>query len=408
MSTIRTIIDRVNENKPNVLSQATLVAWLAELDGKIAMDIFLMDMVELPQFQYDPEADLDRELLVKFPHDDIYYYWLCAKIDAENGEYNKYQNTMQLYNASYSNFVQWFLTVYEPAQGGCCRRHNVTHYISAYGLAVQQGFQGTLDEWLVSLGGKQGIQGIQGIPGEPGAAGKDGYTPKKGVDYYTPEEQQALLANVLGSEQITQMEKDLADIKADLAYVPIDITGITCLQAKVHEMGTTIQEVSISWALNKIPVKQTMNSELLEEDDRQQTYSNLSITQNKTYTLVVTDERENTDSASVSITFLNGVYYGALDVSESYEDFSDMILQLTRKLQSSKALTFTADAGATERLAFAIPSRYGTPTFTVGGFEGGFSKLLTEEFTNASGYTEDYDLWVSDNLGLGSTTVVVK
>lgn len=162
MSTIRSIIDRVNENKPNALSLSTMVAWVAELDGKIAIDIFLLDIVELPQFQYDPETDMDRELLVKFPHDDLYYYWLCAKIDAENGEYNKYQNTMQLYNASYDNFVQWFLTVYEPAHGVCCRRKNATHYISAYGLAVKQGFTGSLDEWLVSLIGSKGDRGADG------------------------------------------------------------------------------------------------------------------------------------------------------------------------------------------------------------------------------------------------------
>jgi hypothetical protein len=44
----------------------------------------------------------------------------------------------------------------------------------------------------------------------------------------------------------------------------------------------------------------------------------------------------------------------------------------------------------------------------VGGFEGGFSKAATFDFTNASGYTESYDVWLSDEMNLGSTSVKVS
>ena len=49
---------------------------------------------------------------------------------------------------------------------------------NAYELAVQQGFVGTLDEWLASLKGKDGKDGSDG------ADGADGHTPVKGVDYF--------------------------------------------------------------------------------------------------------------------------------------------------------------------------------------------------------------------------------
>lgn len=35
----------------------------------------------------------------------------------DNGEYNKYQNSMEQFNAHYGNFVRWFASTYEPAQG---------------------------------------------------------------------------------------------------------------------------------------------------------------------------------------------------------------------------------------------------------------------------------------------------
>lgn len=48
--------------------------------------------------------------------------------------------------------------------------------LSAYQVAVQHGFEGTEDEWLISLKGEQGIQGIQGPQGEPGPQGPKGDT----------------------------------------------------------------------------------------------------------------------------------------------------------------------------------------------------------------------------------------
>jgi hypothetical protein len=90
---------------------------------------------------------------------------------------------------------------------------------------------------------------------------------------------------------------------------------------------------------------------------------------------------------------------------------SAAILGLNKRLQAGKGLTFTANAGSLQRIAYAMPVRYGTPAFWVGGFEGGFSAVQFNEpfvFENAAGYKEQYAVWLSDNTGLGSTTVEVR
>lgn len=51
------------------------------------------------------------------------------------------------------------------------------YYMSAYGLAVRQGFKGTLDEWLASLQGMPGKDGAQGPPGK--AFTYDDFTPEQ-------------------------------------------------------------------------------------------------------------------------------------------------------------------------------------------------------------------------------------
>ena len=50
---------------------------------------------------------------------------------------------------------------------------------------------------------------------------------------------------------------------------------------------------------------------------------------------------------------------------------------------------------------------YGTPVFNVGGFDGGFTKAASISFTNASGYTEEYAVYRSDNSNLGTKTIKV-
>lgn len=44
---------------------------------------------------------------------------------------------------------------------------------SAYDIAVENGFEGTMEEWIVSLKGEQGITGPKGDPGEKGEPGQD-------------------------------------------------------------------------------------------------------------------------------------------------------------------------------------------------------------------------------------------
>lgn len=172
MTTIRKIIERVDRKIENPYDDVTKLEWIAQLDGKIAMNVMLMDMAELEQFNYSYPDDLDKQPLVKFPYDELYDLWIAARIDAQNQEWDRYANSVEYYNAFYGEFVNWFLSTYQPGQGrmepGTHRPGTVSYYITAYGLAVMQGYKGTLDEWLVSLSayGQAVSQGFEGTMAE--------------------------------------------------------------------------------------------------------------------------------------------------------------------------------------------------------------------------------------------------
>lgn len=61
---------------------------------------------------------------------------------------------------------------------------------SAYELAKDNGFDGTLVEWLASLKGEHGLSGSDG---------KDGRTPVKGVDYFTDADKELFINEVMSN-----------------------------------------------------------------------------------------------------------------------------------------------------------------------------------------------------------------
>lgn len=173
---LREVIELADDLKPNAFSVRAKVFWLDRLEGTYATEIFLMAPAEQAQLRLTQE-DMERELLIDPPYDDLYLLWLEAKIDEANGEYNKYENSMRIYNARLGSFLGWFKNAWDPAQGyrdGCGCGGQPAYYISAYALAVKAGYEGTLAQWLESLKGERGPQGKPGEKGETGEPGPQG------------------------------------------------------------------------------------------------------------------------------------------------------------------------------------------------------------------------------------------
>lgn len=117
MPKICDVMQSVAELRPHSFGDDRLLRWLNLLEGKIAADVFLMSIGDIQNLKYRLPEDMETELLVNHPHDDIYEYWLMAQIDMANGEFDRYQNSMAMYNAALDSFTAWFAQTYEPAQG---------------------------------------------------------------------------------------------------------------------------------------------------------------------------------------------------------------------------------------------------------------------------------------------------
>lgn len=248
------------------------------------------------------------------------------------------------------------------------------------------------------------LQGPQGEPGPQGPKGEDGETPVKGVDYLTDDEKKEFINELMSSEAVLKIQQDIQNIRDDMNYKPIDITSISNNIGTV-EKGVVVSEMTVTWKLNKTPKNQTLGGENIAVTDRSATVNMEGRTSVK---LEVTDERDAKDSASTGYNSYNGVYYGVLEDGVNID--SDVILSLTKKIQSSRTTTFTVNPGSTQRIAFAIPTGYGTPTFKDAntGFQADMT-LVKENFifTNIHGYETTYNVWLSTNIVPGSITIAV-
>lgn len=211
--------------------------------------------------------------------------------------------------------------------------------------------------------------------------------------------------DVITAAKLNNIENALlehAKMLDELLYKAITITSFN-ISKSIAELGEIVANLKLTWSYSKDPVLQKLDNNILENNIREYIIDSDIVT-NRTFRLEVNDGK-TTVNKTVAINFYNGLYYGVSN-SETYD--SAFILSLNKTLTNSRACNFTVNCGPGQYIFFAIPTRFGTPAFSVGGFEGGFSLVNTLYYTNSFGYTESYDIYRSDYSGLGNTTVVVK
>lgn len=220
-----------------------------------------------------------------------------------------------------------------------------------------------------------------------------------------------LVEGLVGENEFNTLKTKVVTLEgeiADLKYKEIVINSFGAAPSTA-EMGSTVNGVSLFWGTNKTPTALTLDGASIDASTTSKTVTD-TFASNKTWTLVATDERGATSTKTATLSFLNGVYYGVSNLTEITDSngvlatFRDA---LTKNLRSGKSTSFSANAGEGEYIYYLLPKRMGTCSFNVGGFDGGFNLINTVNLKNASGYTEEYYIYRSENVGLGQTTVKV-
>ena len=112
---IREAIDRIDSLKHNTYSNIEKIEWLSRLDGMIKNQI--IDTHEGGQdIIYKPytDMDLEKDLLISAPHDEMYIRWLETQIDYYNGEIARYNNSNMMFQAAYETYQKFYNRTHMP------------------------------------------------------------------------------------------------------------------------------------------------------------------------------------------------------------------------------------------------------------------------------------------------------
>ncbi len=177
--TIKDIISLVDSANPNAYSNEVKASWLNEVEGFIQREIYNLAPTDITDYVPYSEC-MDIPLSLDAGYEKIYISYLNAMIDFTNKEFASYNNALALYNAYLEDYAKWYIRHHGEGEALVSGM-----YISAYGIAVNHGFTGTEEEWLLSLKGEKGSSfTYEDFTEEELMKLK----PKRGIDYWTAED----------------------------------------------------------------------------------------------------------------------------------------------------------------------------------------------------------------------------
>lgn len=117
--TLAEAIQRCDTLKPNSYTAPEKIEWLSRLDGRVKIEIIdtheVLENEDVVFEGYTEDTDLLKTvLLVPSPYDELYLYWLQAQIDYNNGEINKYNNNISMFNSAYSDYAAYYNRTHMP------------------------------------------------------------------------------------------------------------------------------------------------------------------------------------------------------------------------------------------------------------------------------------------------------
>ena len=229
---------------------------------------------------------------------------------------------------------------------------------------------------------------------------------------------QQLLNSVMNIEnEIEQVVTDKAAIKANLAALTSEVSAYEAdVNATLSEYNTRIARLEDSTPLEIISftaspdvcelggsenvvlswnVQGSVESITINGDPVSGTSKTIpNVRENTSFTLNAVDTRGNVARKTISVNFVNHIFWGTSPNAEATEgtlkalDYTELSDVRARDIHVSPD---------NEYIYYGYPKRLGTSEFRVNGFTGGFENPAIISVDNHAGYDEDYYIYRSAN-----------
>lgn len=109
-------INRIDSLMHNTYNQGDKVSWLSRVDSMVKRHI--IDTHENGEdvvfIGYDDSTDIQKVLLMPEPYDEAYLSFIEAQIHYYNGEYEKYNNAMDMFNTVFQSYKNYYNRTHMP------------------------------------------------------------------------------------------------------------------------------------------------------------------------------------------------------------------------------------------------------------------------------------------------------
>lgn len=206
--TIKECIDIVDNSKPNQYSLKEKIAWLSFLDEIIINDVLKTHEGydgKYDDFEGYSEDKLSIQLIVESPYDRLYTAYLKMRIDGENGETARYNNSAALYNTYLMEYRKFYNKTHMPLDESSKKNMHKQNNSATISDAMFENLKRELyyklsDDFskmtsqdriydIVTFymsNNAQMLKGKDGQDGRDGKDGKDGQDGKDGKDGASP------------------------------------------------------------------------------------------------------------------------------------------------------------------------------------------------------------------------------
>ena len=188
-------------------------------------------------------------------------------------------------------------------------------------------------------------------------------------------------------------------------YSALTITSFTNTVGIV-EKGLTVNNVNLAWGYNSpsVVISQSLTDVgAVTLGVYAWAFTGLGLTSNKTWTLSASDGTSN-PTANTSVLFYSKRYWEPLANSGPVVD-ADIIAMSGQELSASRLCTKVFNCTGGRYIWFCYPAVLGLASFWVAGLEVTFN-LSVQSFTNASGFTTNYNVYRSLYLQNGAALSV--
>ena len=220
----------------------------------------------------------------------------------------------------------------------------------------------------------------------------------------------------LGAEDIEYNNGEfttVAEALDSLLYVAPQITSFR--GGANYEAGTVVTNVNLTWAVNKVIVRQSLTQGIGELEPSVRSYSltglnwgadldfNVPSTVSHSIQLYVWDDHNTQDVDTTTVSFQLRKWAGS-SPKTSLENSDILALQFSG-LSSGRSGEYTLDCSGGRYMYFVIPRRYcinsdgeDVTTFTIGGLTNSDFSITVQTVTNSLGFEETYNIYKSNNI----------